>query len=67
MIQYHTYHCIHRPIHHSSIQLDDLLNRIKFLEADRIGAYLSCCVKTLLNTIDEASDRIESVDCDHCM
>lgn len=58
MIQCHTYHCIHRPIHHSSIQLDDLLNRIEFLEADSIGAYLGCCVKTLLDTINEAPSRV---------
>lgn len=61
MIQCHTYHCIHRPIHHSSVQLDDLLNRIEFLEADCIGAYLGCCVKTLLNTIDETSDLVSQL------
>lgn len=63
----HTYHCIHRPVHHASIQFDDLLNRIKLLEADRLGSYLGRRVKPLLDTIDKASGSVESVDCYHCM
>lgn len=57
-----TYNCIHRSVHHASIQLDDLLNRVKLLKADRIGSYFGRCIKPLLNAIDKATNFSESVD-----